>query len=394
MLTLVAAALVAAAPGVAPAQESPDDQAVAAAYHRLAGTKPDIAALAEQSPVVRRASGFDRADVLRAETERLQQVLSAADPAREFTLRVGDRVSEYDHDRAEFSIELFQPGFFVPIEAFGQQYQLVFANAEPSRAIPMPREEARAFDLRLQAMSRAVTNEIRYRVVGTGDPAGGVTGPRVIRAELLSSRLLDRNGGVIRTVKVVPLSVTATASAVKFDPATADIAGFRVGVKADELESTLGRLFGTVTRRPSDAKRYPGITTVMTVNDMGCASFPGRRSGGEPGAVCVTALVDDDDVVRSLRIERVFPWMEGEVFRRTLVARYGPVATAEGAGALVLGWGPVLGDAARYVSGSPNALTARYEQDDDYVRRGGNALPRIRVVLQLLDVRWAETQSH
>ena len=45
--------------------------------------------------------------------------------------------------------------------------------------------------------------------------------------------------------------------------------------------------------------------------------------------------------------------------------------------------------ALRYGSGPTNALTAHYEADDDYMRRGMNALPRIRVVLQLVDARWA-----
>lgn len=394
------------APGAARAQEEGDDLRVAATYHKVTGQALDYARAAEQSAAVQGATPFDRPDVLKAEIARLQRLVAEAVPGREFTLRVNDQISQYDHARGEFSIGLFQPGYYVSVQAFGQEYRVVFANGEGARAIPMPKEAARAFDQQLTAIGRGVVNEVRYRIVGAGDPAGGVTGERVVRAELLSSRLLDRQGAVVFTPTVAPLAVAAAGGAAggaagangkgapaALDVATADVAGFRVGVKAKELETTLTRLFGPVERRAAGRDAFTGVTTLLTVNELGCTSLPGRSGGGEPGAVCVTAFADDDDVVRAIRVERVFPWMEAEVFRRTMVGRYGPVAAAQEAGVFTLGWGPEVAAALRYGAGPTNALTAHYEQVSDFMRRSGNALPHIRVVLQLVDARWAAERA-
>jgi hypothetical protein len=124
---------------------------------------------------------------------------------------------------------------------------------------------------------------------------------------------------------------------------------------------------------------------------MGCIHVPGRRTNVGPGSVCVTALFDTDDVVRSIRVERVFPYVEGEVFRRTLVGRYGAVAGARNLGSsYALGWGPEVDQALLYDrSGPRHALTAHYVDNRDFLARSGNALPQIRVVLQLVDADWA-----
>ncbi|MGZ8413386.1 MAG: DUF4852 domain-containing protein [Gemmatirosa sp.] len=388
-----------AAPAALHAQEEGDDPLVAATFHKITGETLDYARAAEQAMAVQRATPFDRPDVLKAEIARLQRLVADAVPGREFTLRVNDQISQYDHTRGEFSIGLFQPGYYVSVRAFGQEYRVVFANGEAARAIPMTKESARAFDQQLTAIGRGVVNEIRYRIVGVGDPAGGVTGERVVRAELLSSRLLDQQGAVVFTPTVAPLRVAGAPGAggkdapPALDVATTDVAGFRVGVKAKQLEATLTRLFGPVERRATDRDAFAGLTTVLAVNEMGCTSLPGRSGGGEPGAVCVRAFADDDDVVRAIRVERVFPWMEAEVFRRTMVGRYGPVAAAQEAGGFTLGWGPEVAAALRYGAGPTNALTAHYEQVSDFMRRSGNALPHIRVVLQLVDARWAAERA-
>lgn len=392
----------AVAPQQARAQAQPDgfDPVEAALiYHRLTGEPLDLRAAAEQSDLVRRASNFDRADALKAETARLQARLDAADPQREFRIRVNDSISQYDHERGEFSIMLFAPGYFVPVQAFRQSYRIVFANADSARPIAMPKEQAREFDLQLDRVGRGVVNEVRFRIVGKGDPAGAVTGARVVRAELLAVRLLDRQGRVVFQPAVVPPAAAgaggATAGAANavppFDLAAADVAGLRVGVKAKDLESTLQRLFGPVARTPAGRNADPRFDGALTVNDMGCIHVPGRRGNVGPGAVCVTAFFDGDEVVRSIRIERVFPYVDGEAFRKTLVGRYGAVAAARNLGSSYsLGWGPEVDAALLYDrSGPRHALTAHYVDNRDFIARSGNALPQIRVVLQLVDANWA-----
>jgi hypothetical protein len=389
------AALSLAAPlgGVSAQSDGFDEPLVALTYHKLSGEPLDLAAVAERSPAVQRATQFDRPDVLKAEIARLESELAAAEPKREFFVRVSDNISQYDHERGEFSVMLFQPGFYVQLQAFGQEYRLVFANGDGARAIPMPKEEARLFDQQLSAMGRAVTNEIRFRVIGKGDPAGGVTGARVIRAEILASRLLDRDGRVVFTPRITA-PVTAAAAAESFDVATADVSGFHVGVKAKDLETTLRRLFGPVSRRARDRGWHPGYAAGLFVNEMGCMALDWKGQKAVPGSVCVTAFVDRSDVVRAIRIERVFPWMQADVFRATLVRKYGPVADAKQGSGYALGWGPQVDPALVYDrSGPATAVAAYYMPESDFIGRSGNALPMIRVVLQLVDAKWASSPS-
>ncbi|MCI0620603.1 MAG: DUF4852 domain-containing protein [Acidobacteria bacterium] len=368
--------------------EAFDQDAVVLTYHKITGEPLDLRAVAERSESVRRASNFDRPDALKAETARLEAQLTASDSSREFVITVSDSISQYDHDRGEFSINLFMPGYYVPVQSFGQQYQLVFANAESVRAIPMPKDEARAFDGRLNQMGRQVSNEIHFRVVGKGDPAGGVVGARVVRAEMTSVRLLDRTGNAVFTPNVTPFQSAKAAGGTPFDLTQADVSGFRVGVKAKDLETTLARLFGTPQR--SKPNRTDWFASKLAVNETGCMSMFGQDRS-KVGAVCVTALLDADDIVRSIRVERVFPWFDSEVFRKSLVQKYGAVASAVNrGGAFALGWGPDLDPRLGYSQSAPhNALTAHYVTNTDFASRSGNALPQMRIVLNLVDAQWA-----
>jgi hypothetical protein len=382
-------ALIMTAPSVSVAQDSQlDTSLVALTYHKASGTPLDFRHAAELSPAARNASNFDRDDVISQEMARLQSQLASADTSHEFVVRVNDRISEYDHARGEFSIGVFEPGISVPVRAFGQEYDLVFGNGEPMRAISMPEDQARVFDNSLNSFGRQVTDEIHFRVIGGGDPAGAVTGPRVIRAEVIAARVLDPSGRVVAAPSVT--AAVASSRVTAFDIAAADVAGLRVGGSADDVVATLKRLFGEVVREPVGRGVHPGLTTTLTVNDAGCYSMPGRSKAPQPGTVCVTAYADDNNVVRSIRIERVFPWMDQEVFRKALVQKYGPVAGAHDGSGFILGWGPQVAPDLLYDrSGPPYALTAQYMSDDDYMSRGMNALPKIRVVLSLVDAAWA-----
>jgi hypothetical protein len=223
---------VAILPLALPAQDTGfDETRVALTYHHLTGDPLDVRAVAERSDAARRASNFDRPDVVNAEAAKLTKELDGMDAEHEFVLSVNDRISEYDHDRGEFTIQLFAPGTYVPVQAFGQQYQIVFANAAGAATIPMPREQARAFDARLNSMGRSVLDQLRFRIVGRGDPAGAVTGDRVIRAQLLSVRVVDRNGAELFTPDLAA-PATPVAAQPPLDLEAADVAGFRVGVMA------------------------------------------------------------------------------------------------------------------------------------------------------------------
>jgi uncharacterized protein DUF4852 len=379
------------APRIARAQsEGFDSIAVVAAYHKLSGDALDLEAAAQHSASVQRATNFDRPDAAKAEVARLRTMIANADPAREFVISVNDNISQYDHDHGEFSIGLFQPGYFVPINAFGQQYQLVFANAERVRAIPMEKASAREFDTKLNAIGRGVLNEIHFKVTGQGDPAGAVTGARVIRAEVTAARLLDRQGHVVFTPSVLASPKLTNVAAAPFDARSADVAGFHVGVSAEDFAATLERLFGPVTKRPAERNAFPGIAGTVSMNGDGCFSYPGRRNNPRPGAVCVTGYFDNGGTVRSIRVERLFAPVDQETFRKALTQKYGPVTDARSGSVFTLGWGPKIDSSLVYDrSGPRTALTAHYTVDSDFMREGLNEADDVRLILTLVDAEWA-----
>jgi hypothetical protein len=368
-----------------------DSSLVALTYHKLSGDAFDARTAASYSAVVRNATEFDREDALNHESAALQAQLADATASHDFFVRVDDNVSQYDHARGEFSIMLFKPGMFVPMRAFGQDYQLVFANEESVRAIAMPKDEARTFDAMLTGIGRRITDEIHFRVTGAGDPSGGVTGPRVIKAEITGLRILDPNGKVLFTPNP-SAAAQAQPAAPAFDIARADIAGLRVGTSADDAVATIERIYGPVTHSPAPRSVNPGFTEALAYNDGGCFTMPGSSKNPKPGAMCITAYTDKGGIVRAIRIERVFKYFDQEVFRSSLVRKYGAVAGATSGGAFSLGWGPQVDPTLLYDrSAPPYALTAEYITNDDFMSRGMNSLPQIRVVLSLVDANWART---
>ena len=319
-------------------------------------------------------------------------MIANADPSREFTISVNDNISEYDHDHGEFSIGLFQPGYFVPLEAFGQHYQLVFENAERVRAIPMDKAAARDFDTKLNAIGRGVLNEIHFKVTGQGDPAGAVTGPRVIRAQVTSARLLDRQGHVVlRAIGDGIADAEERRRRPTSMPTKADIAGFHVGVSAADFASTLERLFGAVTKGKPEQECIPRHCGHREHERRWLLQLSrAAETIRSPGAVCVTGYVDNGGTVRSIRVERLFAPVDQEVFRKALVQKYGPVAAARNGSAFSLGWGPTIDSALVYDrSGPRTALTAHYTIDSDFMREGLNEADDVRLVLTLVDAAWA-----
>lgn len=388
----LAALCLAVAPAVQ-AQEL-DETLVVLTWYRLTGRTPDFDRAAGFAEPVRRASQFDRPETLRAEVTRLQSALQAADPGREFSVRVNDHVSQYDHDRGEFTIQLFTEGTYLPLRVFNEEYQLVFANAAGGRAIAMPRDTARAFDLRLNRTGRRVTSEVRFRVIGAGDPTGAVSGDRVIRAEILAARLLDDAGAVVHVPNFQPAATVAEAAPASFDPLGVDVAGFRIGVRGKDLEATLTRLYGKADRTARTTSTPKGVAATIEVNSMGCMKLVGRRNNPTPGAVCVVAYVDEDDVVRMVRVQRLFPWLDLNRFRQALVGKYGPVDASRGGYGMMLGWGAEVDG--RWLGGQArsgiHALRAVAADETSLDERMGNRIGDLLLTLELTDVDWVARQ--
>jgi hypothetical protein len=356
-------------------------------FHKVSGTPLDTQAMAAQSQAAMRASGFDRPDVIAAEQKRLDAQLASMNPAQEFTITIDDRISQYDHNTGQFSIELFTPGTFIPLRAFNREYRVVFANAGSARAVPMPKDQAREFDARLNSFGRQVNTEVRFTVTGKGDPVGGVMGDLVIRGEIVSARVLDRSGQVLLTPTVV--ATTAMPAFAGFDSSKADVAGLRIGVSRKDMEATLTRLFGKVTPGyMSGEGSFKGFASVIETNSGGCRSGFNAKKKPQPGAVCVTAYLDSSDVVRMVRVERLFPpGFDGNVFEKALVQKYGPASGSRRGSS----WGPgVPGAVLNNPTISVDALVASAAADRDISDLGGNRLQNVIVSLQLIDANWAK----
>ena len=363
-----------------------DPEVVALTYHKVSRDQLDTRAVASRSQAAMRATNFDRPDVIAAEHQRLENQIESMDAAREFTITIDDRITEYDRSSSQFSIELFTPGYYIPLRAFNQEYRVVFANAASARAIPMGLDEARDFDARLNSFGRQIKNEVRFRVIGKGDPTGAVNGGVVVRAEITGARVLDRTGQVVFTPTVA--AAGSGPAFAGFDASKADVAGLRVGVSKSAMEATLTRLFGKVTPGyMSGEGSFKGFAGVMEVNSMGCRSGFGRKTKPKPGDVCVTAYYDAGDVVRMVRIERLFPPnFDSGLFQKALVQKYGPVT----GGRSRTSWGPgVPGAVLNDPNGVVDALTASAVADRDISDLGGNRLQNVIVSLQLIDAAWA-----
>lgn len=379
----------------APSPQAPpelDDEAVALTWHKVARVPFDAPAVTTRNKALQQLPPFDQPDSARVWAQRLEQRLATVPTDGTFRVRVNDNVSEYDHEQQRFSVHFFEPGAYLPLQVFGEEYRVVFSNADAARFIRMAKDAARPFDEALRAQGRGVLTDITFRVTGQGDPAGAVTGARVVRAELVEVRVRDRQEVELFSPMLSASTPTANGPT-GFDITTVDVAGLRVGAKGDLFERTASRLYGTSERRANKGSGYAGFTSLIAVNEMGCSSIPGRGRV-KPGAVCATAFLDGDDIVRSIRIERVFPFIDGESFRKVLVQRYGPVSDAAQRTGYTLAWGPVTDSTTAYLrSGPHNALTATWSEDEDMMSRSLNAAPRIRITLQLTDATWIATQS-
>lgn len=360
-----------------------DPEQFALTYHKLAGKAFDFDRNAAASVVVARASGFDRPDVLTQEIARQRAVFDAASDQIVFETDIQNSISDYDHDRGEFSVAVFEPGAYMPIYFNRQEYRVVFANAGQARAIRMPKEEARAFDQRIMRDgSRAVMTPVRFRIVGDGDPAGAVSGQYVVRAELVSAQVLDGDGSVLTTPD---LTAAPAAPLAAFNPLAVDAGGLRVGVSADELEAAVTRLYRKPVRTPRGprADSDPRFAGSIEIDLMDCIYVPSTRDREPvPGDVCLRAFYDKDGIVRQVRIQGVLPRFDYEQARRAAITRFGPATAVQGGGTPVLSWGTA--DAAL----GPG-LTLRIDPYGNSLSFGSGDVRAGSLDMTLTDTAWA-----
>ncbi|HNR23255.1 MAG TPA: hypothetical protein PKL49_09540, partial [Steroidobacteraceae bacterium] len=106
---LKAGVLLLFAPLALAAERDLDPEQLALTYHKLAGKAFDFDRHAAASRVVGQASGFDRPDVLKQEIARQRAVFDTASDQIVFETDIQNSISDYDHDRGEFSVAIFEP---------------------------------------------------------------------------------------------------------------------------------------------------------------------------------------------------------------------------------------------------------------------------------------------
>jgi hypothetical protein len=364
-----------------------DPEQLALTYHRLAGKAFDFDRHAAASRVVSQASGFDRPDVLKQEIARQRAVFDAASDQIVFETDIQNSISDYDHDRGEFSVAIFEPGTYMPIHFNRQEYRVVFANAEQARAIRMPKEEAREFDRRIMRDgSRAVLSPVRFRIVGDGDPAGAVSGQYVVRAELVSAQVLDNDGSVLATPD---LAAAPAAPPAAFDPLAVDAGGLRVGMSADQLEAAVTRLYRKPARTPRSPRSDsdPRLAGSIEIDLMECIYVPSSRDREPvPGDVCLRAYYDKDGIVRQVRIQRVMSRFDYEQARSAAIARFGPATSVRGGSTPELSWGAA--DAALGAG-----LTLRIDPYGNSLSIGTGDIRAGSLDMTLTDTAWAATTA-
>lgn len=353
-------------------------------YHKVSGKPFDFDRHASLSPDVSRASGFDRPDVLRAETERLRAIHDAGTDKIEFAIDIQSSISDYDHDAGEFTVSIFEPGSYMPVQYNRQEYRVVFANAEQARAIRLPKEEARALDQQIMRdRNRMVVTPVRFRIIGEGDPNGAVGGQFVIRAELLETSIIDGDGTLLATPD---LTAAPVAPAAPFNARNVDAGGLRVGMHVDELEAAVARLY----RKPVRSERRPGSTSDarfggwIEIDLMDCLFVPGSRDREPvPGDVCLKASYDAQGIVRQVRIQRVLPRFDFEQARKAAIDRFGPTTSGSMGSTPRLTWGesdPTLGP----------ALMMTIDPYGNSLSLGNSSIRAGSMDMTLTDIEWAK----
>ncbi len=216
------------------------------AYARFNGTTPDFRPYAERSSVVANATAFDRPAALEREIARLEGTFRTFELDRVYSMRVGVPVQQYDGDKGGYPVgfgDTSRIGLTDPVtyHALG----LMFRNATDVATIPVPDATAarnlaqrNAFDTRSTQASQAVL-QMAFRLV---DAPPSLQGQDVLRADILSARILSQTGQVIHDfgpLSASTVAVSRNADGTSEQPVlkSADLQGFHVGMTAAEADA-------------------------------------------------------------------------------------------------------------------------------------------------------------
>ena len=252
------------------------------AFSRMNGITPDFRPYAERSNLYQAATVYDRDAVLTREIARMEGEFRTFDLDKVYTMRIGVPVLQYDPAKGGFPLGFGDSSSIAlsdPVTYHG--YALAFRNAADMSFIPFADpSSARNFSQRYgfntqnQQAGTAVL-EMAYRLV---DAPPSVQGRDVLRADILTARLVTQTGQPIHDFGATMASKTAVAR--NADGTTdlpvlksVDVQGFHVGMPEAEADALASR--GWKTKRGG-----AGLDMALFFNNLSAGSPDYAACGG------------------------------------------------------------------------------------------------------------------
>ena len=206
------------------------------------------------------ATAFDRPAVIEREIARYQAAFQTLDLAKIYDVRLNVEIRQYDADRGGYTLPLSEDSFIrITNPATFKEYGLQFRNPGDVSIVPIADPTAaRAFAAKSRLNMEGLlagygTLQIAFRLV-EAPPALDTNEPPMVRADIISARLLNNSGAVIYDFGLTPAARSAaswSSTEVPGQPVlkAADVQGMRLGMTGAEAEAIAAK--GWTTKRGS-----------------------------------------------------------------------------------------------------------------------------------------------
>lgn len=298
-------------------------------YYKTSNEAFDIDAAAANAREVQTAGPFDKQKQQAMEADRIRKALAEVNGDRLLTISVITSISTYDQARQEFSIGLFEEGKYIPFNAYGRDFHLIFENAEAYRVLMLSETEARKVND--QSFAKAVTVKVDFHLSGAGDPTGTSVSTNTVRALVTKIRILDNGKPLLPDI--VSKNASAPAPLVQVKAANDwAVRGLHLGMAREAFEVEAKAAYASSAKfelgRDDACGGQFNLVTVLRV---------------VPGSVCVIYVADAAGLVKQFSVKQITgdsPESK-DGFRALLIDKFGAVAHRGKFGEF--GWGELVG---------------------------------------------------
>jgi hypothetical protein len=165
---------------------NPDPSTIYLLQCKFSGTAPAFEAMAQKENSVKAADEFHRVDLIKQIATNLKTTFASLENAREITVSLGNRLSEYDAQSGEYDLDI-SDSTYVPVHAFGRDLRIDLTNgtnAQVWKLSPKEAEEA----LRKNKGDRFVRLVLRLALQPSPPAPEGE--PMVLNAKIVSYDVL------------------------------------------------------------------------------------------------------------------------------------------------------------------------------------------------------------